>query len=131
MQYLLDTVETIPAGVGLPQFGLCHLLWLAGFVLFTLACCRYYCSQDGDGRKRVRLAFAAALIGDELLKMTVLFHKIGPKYYTKYQSDQRQHRQKPQTLGQIFDLRRNMVLVRRRKRNTQNRAQKSVLKLLK
>ena len=36
MQYFLDTVETIPEGVGFVMFGGLHLVWLAAsFVFFT------------------------------------------------------------------------------------------------
>ena len=42
MNYFLDTVETIISGVGFPQFGALHLLWLALFLAITVLNCLWY-----------------------------------------------------------------------------------------
>jgi len=72
MNYLMATEETIPAGLGFPRFGACHLGWLAAFVLLTLAGCILYRRLGDAGRRRLRLVLAAALLADEGLKMAVL-----------------------------------------------------------
>ena len=82
MNYLLETEETIAPGLGFPPFGLCHLLWLGGFVLFAAAGCFLYCRLNSDGRRRMRLVLAGAVAADELLKMAVLF--LGGNYMARY-----------------------------------------------
>lgn len=82
MRYFFDTVETIPEGVGFALFGPCHLLWLAGFAVFTVLCCLVYRRQAPAGRRRMRLVMAALLIADECFKhVCLLTHgEFLPKY---------------------------------------------------
>lgn len=82
MEYLLDTTETIPSGVGFAPFGPCHLAWLAGFILFLVAGSALYRKLAPHGRKRMRLALSAAIVADELLKMVTLF--LGGNYSADY-----------------------------------------------
>lgn len=82
MHYLLETEETIAPGLGFTQFGLCHLLWLAAFVLFTAAGCVLYRRLSGRGRRNMRWLLAGGLLADEALKMAILF--IGGTWLPRY-----------------------------------------------
>ena len=82
MQYFLDTVETIPSGVGFQQFKGLHLIWLAVFLAFTVVVCLCYCRSGPIGRDRWRKTLAALIVADELFKMVCLF--IGGNYILKY-----------------------------------------------
>lgn len=82
MRYFFDTAETIPEGVGFALFGGCHLLWLAGFAVFTVLCCLAYRQAAPARRRWMRLAMAALLIADECFKhVCLLTHgNFLPKY---------------------------------------------------
>lgn len=82
MRYFLDTVETIPEGVGFSLFGTCHLLWLLGFAVFTVLCCLAYRRASRPGRRKMRLGMAALLIADECFKQVCLLTQGNflPKY---------------------------------------------------
>lgn len=82
MKYLLATTGTIEDGVGFAMFDACHLTWLAGFVLFTSLCCLVYRRLEAQGRKRMRIAMAALIVADEVLKMATLF--IGGNFSVNY-----------------------------------------------
>ena len=82
MEHFLDTVETIPAGLGFPLFGTVHLIWLAALAAFLLPACRLYRKAGESGRKKMRRIVAAALIGDELFKMVCL--AAGDRYLVSY-----------------------------------------------
>lgn len=82
MKYLLATTGSIEKGVGFDMFGPCHLIWLAAFVVFTVVCCLIYRRMDGKARRWMRIAMAGAIVGDELLKMAVLF--IGGNFTKNY-----------------------------------------------
>lgn len=82
MNYLLETEETIAPGLGFPPFGLCHVLWLAAFVLFAAAGSFLYCRLNPGRRRTMRLVLAGAVVADELLKMTVLL--LGGNYMARY-----------------------------------------------
>lgn len=82
MQYILDTTETIPKGVGFSHFDPVHLFWLGVFVLFAWEMCRIYKRHDAAGRKKIQRFMAGAIVADELFKMAVLF--IGGNYTAKY-----------------------------------------------
>lgn len=64
------------------MFGRCHLLWLAGFVLFAVLCSVCYRRADAGSRQIMRRVFAALLLADELFKLTILLWKglFLPKY---------------------------------------------------
>ena len=82
MQYFLDTVETIPAGVGFAHYGGLHLTWLAAFVVFTALACVCYRRSGPVGRDRWRKALAVLIVADEIFKMVCLF--AGGNYSLKY-----------------------------------------------
>ncbi len=82
MNLLLATEETIAPGLGFAPFGACHLLWLAAFLIFTVTCSVFYRRLAPNGRRKMRLILAAAVVADELLKMAVLL--IGGNYMARY-----------------------------------------------
>ena len=82
MKYLLATTGTIEAGVGFAMFDGCHLLWLAGFVLFTVVCCLVYRRLAATGRRRMRIVMAALIVADEALKMGTLI--LGGNFSVNY-----------------------------------------------
>lgn len=82
LQYFLDTVETIPDGVGFSRFGPVHLAWLAAFVAFALISCRFYKKSSPGRRKYIRMVFAVLLVADEAFKVIMLL--IGGRYQPGY-----------------------------------------------
>lgn len=82
MQYFLDTTETIPNGVGFPQFGLLHFVWLLFFVGVTFICFIYYKKFSEKGRQIWKKTVAVLLLIDELFKVIMLV--IGGRYTPGY-----------------------------------------------
>lgn len=72
MQYFLSTAETIPEGMGFSLFSSLHLAWLFLFLAAAVLCSLLYRRLTPAGRKRMRLAFAALLVADELFKVAGL-----------------------------------------------------------
>lgn len=72
MNYFLDTVETIPAGVGFAHFGGLHLAWLGISALICVVCCLHYRTLSQKGRAIWRWVIAGLLIADELYKQICL-----------------------------------------------------------
>lgn len=71
--YLLDTVESIPDGLGFAHYDTTHLLWLTGFLVFTIVSCLFYRRADTRTRRIWRIAIASLIVLDELFKWSVLF----------------------------------------------------------
>lgn len=82
MEHFLDTVETIPSGLGFSLFSPLHLIWLTIGLIVILLSCRFYRRADTTGRARWRKTAAALLVADELFKMIML--TIGGNYMLKY-----------------------------------------------
>ena len=82
MQYWLDTVDTIPPGVGFAHFGTAHLVWLAAIVLFIWFSAMIYRKLPDGKRKAMRFIFAALIVADEIFKMVML--TIGHRYLPQY-----------------------------------------------
>ena len=82
MKYLLDTTQTVPAGVGFPMYGLTHLLWLGFFVVFMVVSCVLYQNLRSAQREKMRLVFAALLVADELFKYVIL--TVGDRWLADY-----------------------------------------------
>ena len=82
MEYLLATTGTIGEGVGFAMFDACHMLWLAGFAVLAAVCCLVYRRLAPVGRKGMRIAMAALIVADELLKMATLL--IGGNFSVNY-----------------------------------------------
>lgn len=82
MDYWLDTIETIPKGVGFSHFDTMHLIWLGIFAVFTLLSCIAYQRLGRTGRKRMRQSYAGLIVADELFKVIVLI--IGKRYRPDY-----------------------------------------------
>lgn len=82
MQYFLDTVETIPDGVGFPMYGPLHLIWLAAFVFVSVFCCIWYRKLSEKGRAVWKKTVALLIVADEIFKMAMLM--IGGRYKVSY-----------------------------------------------
>ena len=82
MEYFLDTVETIPPGVGFSLFGKIHWMWLTVFILFTVGSCLWYHGAGAEARANWEKGMALFLLGDELFKMACL--TIGQRYLPDY-----------------------------------------------
>ena len=82
MQYLLDTTQTVPPGVGFDMFGLTHLLWLVFFLVFAVCSCLLYRSLRSTQREKMRLIFAALLVADEIFKYIIL--TVGDRWLADY-----------------------------------------------
>lgn len=82
MNYFLDTVETIPEGVGFGYFGALHITWLAVFVVLTVVNCVWYRKLSETGKDCWKKVVAGLIVADELFKMLMLF--IGGRYSWSY-----------------------------------------------
>lgn len=82
MQYFLDTVETIPSGLGFTYFGPLHLAWIALAVFFTLFSCRIYRAGNAERRGKMRRLYAGLIILNELFKTVCLI--AGGNWEPKY-----------------------------------------------
>ena len=82
MEYFFETVETAPKGIGFRHFDPCHLAWLAGFLLVTVAACMLYRRLNEKGRAVMRYVLAALTVADELFKISglVACGNYTPKY---------------------------------------------------
>lgn len=71
--YCLDTVETIPDGLGFSHYDATHLTWLAAMVIFIVAISIGYRLADARTRRLLRLIIGSLIVLDELFKwMTLL-----------------------------------------------------------
>lgn len=82
MTYFLDTTETVPEGVGFPQFGALHLVWLTIFAVLVVGNYFWYRRLSEKGRKIWKLSCAGLLIADEVFKVVMLV--IGGRYRASY-----------------------------------------------
>lgn len=82
MEYFLDTVETIPDGVGWEYFSGLHVCWLAAFILFAVWMSLYYRKSAAEKRAKIRKIISGFIILDELFKMAMLI--IGGRYMWGY-----------------------------------------------
>ena len=82
MQYLLETTQTVPEGVGFALYGPTHLVWLAIFLIFTLGSCLLYRELRSTQKDKVRLVFAVLLLADELFKYVIL--TVGDRWLADY-----------------------------------------------
>lgn len=82
MQYLLDTTDTIPAGVGFPMYGTTHLIWLGLSLVFLVGSCILYRRLRSTRKDMMRLVFAGLLIADEVFKYIIL--TVGDRWLADY-----------------------------------------------
>ena len=82
MKYFLDTVDTIPDGVGFAHFGRLHILWLVATLLATILCCVWYKRATAEKRNIWKKAIAILIVLDEIFKMVML--TIGGRYTVGY-----------------------------------------------
>lgn len=82
MQYFLDTTETIPSGVGFPQFGVLHFVWLILFVAVSVVCVLWFRRLSEKGRRVWKTTVAGLLLADELFKVVMLL--VGDRYTAGY-----------------------------------------------
>lgn len=72
MKYFWETVGSIEDGVGFAHFDLCHILWLAAFVVVTVGMCLLYRKSTPPRRRILRRTVAGLIVADELVKLTFL-----------------------------------------------------------
>ena len=82
MEYFLDTVDTIPDGVGFFHYDGLHIIWLAIFAIATVLCCLWYRKAAPDKRVIWNKAVAILIVLDEIFKMAML--TIGGRYTLGY-----------------------------------------------
>lgn len=78
----LDTVETIPEGIGFSAFGILHLVWLAICLIFTGVYAALYRKWGQERRSAWRKAMAVALVLNEAFKQVCLL--IGGNWLPSY-----------------------------------------------
>ena len=72
MQYFLDTVDTIPDGLGFTYFKAVHLTWLAIFIIVVGANCFLYNKLSEKGRALWGKIIAWLIVADEIFKDVML-----------------------------------------------------------
>lgn len=82
MQYFLDTVETIPEGLGWSLFSGYHFLWLGILVAFAAFMSVQYKKKDPATRAKWRKTMAIVIVLDEVWKMFWL--TVGGRYIPDY-----------------------------------------------
>lgn len=82
MEYFLETVETVPSGLGFSHYSLTHLIWLALGVAFATICCVLYRNGSDTRRNKLKKLLAALVVADELFKMAGL--TLGGNYTVDY-----------------------------------------------
>ncbi len=82
MDYFLDTVDTIPDGLGFSHFDVIHIVWLSVFVLITVLNCIWYQKLSEKGKGIWKKIVALLIVADELFKMAML--TIGGRYTWGY-----------------------------------------------
>lgn len=66
------TSDHIPEGVGFQSFGLTHILWLLGGILFCVAACIFYRRLSPDKQKRMLAVLGIYIFLQEMTKNLVL-----------------------------------------------------------
>ena len=82
MKYFLDTVDTIPDGVGFDHFGGLHILWLVATLVAAIFCCIWYRKATLGKRNIWKKVIAILIVLDEIFKMAML--TIGGRYTIGY-----------------------------------------------
>ena len=82
MKYFLDTVGTIPDGVGWEHFDPTHLTWILIFAISAIVCSIIYRRSSAEKRKIWRFVLAFLIVADEIFKMVCL--TIGGRYTVNY-----------------------------------------------
>lgn len=82
MEYFLDTVRTIPKGLGFSHYDFCHLMWLTAFVAAVVVCSIIYRRCDEKKRRVFRVVLAALIVADEIFKQVCL--QIGGNFTVNY-----------------------------------------------
>ena len=82
MRYFLDTVDTIPSGVGFSHFGGSHIVWLLITVAVIVSNCIWYRKLSANGKQLWKKIVAILLIADEIFKVVMLL--IGERYIPDY-----------------------------------------------
>ncbi len=82
MEYFLDTVETIPSGLGFSLFDGVHLMWLLILVISVAINCVMFQKLSEKGQDRWRKVVALLIVLDEIFKDVGLI--IGGNYSVGY-----------------------------------------------
>lgn len=80
--HFLDTVKTIPKGLGFSHFDGTHSAWLFICLVLVVANCIWYRRMDQEGRKKWRILMACLMVANELFKHTMLL--IGGRWTVNY-----------------------------------------------
>lgn len=78
----MDTIETIPNGVGFTHFGSLHLCWIIAGTVLVILNCIWYRRADRRQRKLWRFVVAGLIVMDELFKVVMLC--VGGRYNLSY-----------------------------------------------
>ena len=82
LEYFMDTVKTIPKGLGFSHFEGVHSTWLLICLCLTVANCLWYRKMDERARKKWRIVMACLMVANELFKHTMLL--IGGRWTVNY-----------------------------------------------
>ena len=66
------TTDDVPEGVGFQTFGLVHILWLLGLLLFCIGACVFYKKLSEEKRKIVLKVLGGYIFAQEMAKNLVL-----------------------------------------------------------
>ncbi len=82
MEYFLDTVKTIPKGLGFQHFDLCHIQWLVLFAGCIVVFSGLYRRWDEKKRRIFRIVLATLIVGNEIFKQVCL--QLGDTFTVNY-----------------------------------------------
>ncbi len=82
LEYFMDTVKTIPKGLGFSHFDGVHATWLLLCLGLTVVNCLWYRRMDERARKKWRIVMACLMVANELFKHTMLL--IGGRWTVNY-----------------------------------------------
>ncbi|MBE6038204.1 MAG: TIGR02206 family membrane protein [Anaerofustis stercorihominis] len=81
-RYFLETMETIPEGLGFTHYGPIHIAWLAIAAISTAVLCVTYKKQSAEKRLKYRKIFAWSIVANDIFETVCLL--IGGRYTLDY-----------------------------------------------
>lgn len=68
MKHFFYTSDTVPEGLGIPHYGIEHLLWLAAAVIFIVGISLWYRKADSKLRRKIQVVMAVLIVLEEVTR---------------------------------------------------------------
>ena len=68
MKNFFYTSDTVPEGLGIPHYGIEHLLWLAAAVIFIVGISLWYRKADTKLRRKIQVVMAVLIVLEEVTR---------------------------------------------------------------